>query len=114
MGLIDRKGNEIIECIYNEITGLPNKEHYLVKRGNYSGLIKTDGSQLLFPKFDKIIPLENGDYRVQKRGKWGIYDSNGINIIPDIYDELYYDKQNKQYVGMTTGKKSTEPIAKYL
>ncbi|NMM48831.1 WG repeat-containing protein [Marinigracilibium pacificum] len=112
-GLIDRKGNEIIPCEYDEISELPNKDHYQVKRGSLYGIINSEGNQLLFPKFQKIIALDNNSYKVMKRNKWGIYDEDGMNIIPDLYDELYYDKQNGQYVGMTLGKEKKESITKY-
>lgn len=77
------------------------------KEDGKKGVIKSDGSEIVGPKYDEISYLENtGDFMVTSANKVGIINSQGKSKISLDYDEikildedlgLYIVKQNEKY-----------------
>lgn len=71
------------------------------------GVIKSDGTEIVGPKYEEITYLENtGDYLVKNANKYGIINSQGKSKISLDYEEikildedlgLYLVKQNDKY-----------------
>lgn len=89
-GVGDTNGNIIIPCKYDEIYYSTDDNGFIVIRetriGKLYGLIDKNGNIIIPCEFKKIRIVADDIYLVQNRDdKYGYY-SNGIEIIPCIYD----------------------------
>ncbi len=65
------------------------KEQLIVEKNNQYGVIKTDGTTLLEPKYDSIMYLTNtGDYLVETNEKFGILSPTGETKVQIMYDSI--------------------------
>lgn len=93
-GLIDSDGKTRVNFEYDSI--------YAVHEGGYvclskkkAGLINNKGELSFYPKFDYIKDLGNGYVMAERKNKFGVFTSDGVTVIPMIYDSMQYDPYNK-------------------
>lgn len=92
-GVIDLKGNVILETKYDNIEYLPNSEDFLVTSNNRVGIIsknKETKVSILYSDL-KLIDNESNLYLAEKDKKYGIIDSNGNVKIYIEYDQIGID-----------------------
>jgi len=65
-----------------------NDEMVLTKKDRLLGLMKYDGTEILPPEFNEIFQHGSYTYRVRKKGKWGIIQSDGVVLLDYIYDYI--------------------------
>ncbi len=106
-GIIDTKGNTVIEPQYDEMITIPDnskKVFICVYDTNYStGEFKSkainEKNETLYTEYQKVEIIANNDannnmwyesntLKVQKDGKYGLIDLNGKNILACEYDEI--------------------------
>ena len=92
-GVIDLKGNAIIEAKYDYIEYLPNSGDFLVKSNNKVGIIsakKETRVQLLYDSLE-LIDSDSGLYLAKRDNKYGVIDSKGTIKIYIEYDQIGID-----------------------
>ena len=92
-GVIDLKGNDIIESKYDGITFLPNTGDFLVKSNNKVGTISEKRETKIPINYDslELIDSDLALYLAKKDNKYGIIDSRGNVKIYIEYDEIGID-----------------------
>ena len=58
------------------------------------GLSDAQGKIFINPKYDQLRDLNNGYIIVERAGKYGAINAQGVSTIPLIYDYLTYDAYN--------------------
>ena len=85
--------------IYSDIKGL-DTSYIMVKRNGEWGLINTEGTLIIPPKYDNIDSFSIdfwGDYfKVKQNNYYGVIDSKGNVLIPVSYNDL--KKLDKNYI----------------
>lgn len=102
-GIIDIKGNQVIPCIYDEISGLlDGTDDILVMNCDannfYFGLVNQKGEVVIEPKYNDFDGgIYNKLWAVKLDDKWGFIDHNGNTVIPFKYDKAncFIDKKAK-------------------
>ena len=92
-GVIDSKGNTIIEPKYDYIGYLPNSGDFLVKSNNKVGIIsakKETRIQILYDSLE-LIDSDSGLYLAKKDNKYGVIDAKGNIKIYIEYDQIGID-----------------------
>ena len=106
-GIIDNKGNIIVDCNHDEMVVVPDKNKALficIENPNYSNdtyttkVINEKGEEIL-TEYNMVQPLENTDgvtswyesnvLKFEKDGKYGLINFEGKIILEAIYDDLY-------------------------
>ena len=95
VGLYDsKKCMEIIECMYDSIVKTDVYYLFKVYSSGLAGIYSTLDKRIIIPcQFDDILP-DNGNYKVFRNGKVGLYSDNK-EIIRCDYDEI---KRVRKYV----------------
>lgn len=103
VGIINLNGTTKIEPIYDDISILDKKAGlYLIKKNELYGIIKSGNVIILRPEYDKIgIDTANIAYTVDsqyellntlipvcKKGKWGLFNKSGQEVIKIEYDDI--------------------------
>lgn len=92
-GVIDVKGNDIIEPKYDYIEYLPNSGDFLVKSNNKVGIISAKREtkvQILYDSLE-LIDSDSGLYLAKRDNKYGVIDSKGNIKIYIEYDQIGID-----------------------
>ncbi len=92
-GVIDLKGNAILEPKYDSIEYLQDTNSFLVKSNNKVGIIsaqKQTKIQLLYDDLE-LIDSDLGLYLAKQDNKYGVIDSNGKIKIYIEYDQIGID-----------------------
>lgn len=106
-GIIDSKGNTIIEPMYQEMIVVlnNNKDVFLCtydvneQTGDYKTKVINKENKEIYTKYEKVEPLENYDadgnawyekdvLKVLKDGKYGLIDIDGKEILNAEYDKI--------------------------
>lgn len=106
-GVIDSKGNIIIEPVYDEYIVVPDNSKAIFictkdvdyEKGTYKTIVLNEKNESIFTEYDKIEALENYDennnlwyeseiLKVSKDGKYGIIDTNGKQIVKCEYEDI--------------------------
>lgn len=106
-GVIDNKGNIVIEPTYDEMIIVPNKTKAIFactydvddQTGEYKTKVINDKNEELYAGYDKIEAIDNFDskqniwyednvLKVSKNGKYGLIDFTGAELLPCEYDEI--------------------------
>ena len=92
-GVIDLKGNDIIESKYDNIQYLPNSGDFLVESNKKVGIISAKREMKIQINYDslELIDSDLGLYLAKKDNKYGIIDSRGNPKIYIEYDEIGID-----------------------
>lgn len=105
-GVIDNKGNIVINLYYDEMIIVPDKNIDLFicmydvdyESGTYKTKVLDKNSKEILTEFEGIEPLENSDgnniwyesvLRFRKDGKYGLIDFSGKEILKPEYDNIY-------------------------
>ena len=105
-GVIDNKGNTIINLSYDEMVIIPDKNTDLFicmydvnyDNGNYKTRVLNKEGKEIFTEYEMIEPIENSDginvwyesvLRFQKDGKYGLVDFKGKEVLEPDYDNIY-------------------------
>ena len=106
-GVIDNKGNRIINNIYNEMIIVPDKNkgvficNYDVDYNNetYKTKVLNENENEIFKEYEYVTAIENTNGKIvwyeenllkfQKNGKYGLIDLEGNEIISPEYDNIY-------------------------
>lgn len=92
-GLINKEGEEIVSVNsqYEDIIDT-NCGFFQVRRGKYWGIIKSNGDiAVSFEKeYQNIDAIENGLFQACKKGHWGIINTEGREILPFIYERIFF------------------------
>ena len=99
MGVIDNKGNVVIEPNYNNIQ-IPNptKDIFICSNENETKIVNAKGEEK-FKKFEEVsaiqlkelateIPYEKSVLKYKEKGKYGIINFDGKKITKAIYDDI--------------------------
>lgn len=105
-GVIDDKGNTVIEAIYDEVN-IPNPSKavficyndYNETTGEYKARVLNEKKEEILTNFEKVLPLMNEEstsnipfektvLKYKENGKYGIIDFNGKRITKPIYEEI--------------------------
>ena len=102
-GVIDRKGNVIIPCVYDNIVNAGSLSVYGVSRVEKAGkwgLINTDGDVILPIVYDRVenVNEQTKTIRISKDKKYGLVNLNGKIIIPLEYDDIDDFKEGRASV----------------
>lgn len=92
-GVIDLKGNTVIEPKYDYIEYLPNSGDFLVQSNNKVGVIsakKETKIQILYDSLE-LIDSDSGLYLAKKDNKYGVIDSKGSIKVYIEYDQIGID-----------------------
>ncbi len=82
-GLIDRKGEVIIEPIYGVINRFDDSELMTVRKGEHWAIMNTKGEVVLPFKYNYLWPWDDNEhYNAQLNGQWGVINYKGEVIIP--------------------------------
>ena len=106
-GVINNKGETVIDTVYDEMITIPNPEKpvfvctYNVndETEEYKTKVINDKNEELFTGYDKVESIENFDskqnlwyeknlLRVQKNGKYGLIDLDGKTVLNVEYDSI--------------------------
>jgi hypothetical protein len=89
-GFIDKKGNEIIPPQFQDAKDFDTNGYAIVKSNNLWGVINSQGQALIPIKYVTISHLNNRFFRFSysERGKEGMVNISGKEIIPPEYDGI--------------------------
>lgn len=96
-GIVNNEGNAVVRPEFDLIEKLESGT-YAAHQNENIGLFSKYGKILILPRFDSIKDLGNGFIVVSRKGKYGLLTTEGLNIIPMIYDAIVYDKLNDLYL----------------
>jgi hypothetical protein len=85
-GVIDRKGKAVIPFAYSEIERTGGNL-LRVKKGSKLGLMRSDGSEVVAPKYQSIF-CDESRARFQLADRSGLLDLDGREIVPARYDSM--------------------------
>ena len=106
-GVIDNKGNIVVDTTYDEMIIIPDKTKDLFictydvnyENGTYKTKVINKQKERILTQFENVEALENYDnnsiwyendvLRYQKDGKYGLIDYSGKEIVPAEYDKIY-------------------------
>ena len=107
-GVINSKGETILQPTYEEMVQVPNKLKKVFictydvdyNSGTYKSKAVNDKNETLFSQYEKVEVIQNMDennnlqaeeniLKVSKNEKYGIIDFDGKEILPCEYDEIY-------------------------
>ena len=100
-GIIDFKGNKLVDCIYDSIEVIPGTSNSLVTvKDGKQGLIDNTGAVIIQNEYQDIQAIsekyENG-YIVQANGKYGVINLNKSVVLETKYDRIKKVYGNSQY-----------------
>ncbi len=106
-GIIDTKGNIVIEPQYDEMVIIPDNSKKVFicvydanyNTGEYNSKAVNEKNEALYTEYTKVEAITNYDknnnvwheqntLKVQKDGKYGLIDINGRNILACEYDDI--------------------------
>ena len=103
-GVIDTRGNIIIEAKYDRILYSQNSKEFFAYANNKVALIDKTGKQLIAPSLYQDISIldQNLDqdkrlYQVKKDGKLGVVTRDGKELVHPLFDVIGLDPNNELY-----------------
>jgi hypothetical protein len=88
-GCIDRKGNIVIDPIWDYILKSNSSAQILVEKDSLFGYIGKNGKVLIQPQFKDANLFSDGLAAVSNGERYGFIDTSGVIIIPYSYDETF-------------------------
>ena len=101
-GLINTLGTLQLSLQYDSIVRYQQK--LLVYQKGKIGLSTQDGRILVQPRNDFLEILSNHQLRVRLNEQYGVISSDGLSVIPTVYDSLEYDQDKNVYLGHQAAK----------
>ena len=96
-GFVDKEGKLVLETRYDSILPLATNK-FLIQHNQLQGLADENGTVLIDPRFETLDDLGNGYVIVSRDKKLGLLTQSGLSTIPMIYDQLYYIKNQNQFL----------------
>ncbi|MEQ9414988.1 MAG: WG repeat-containing protein, partial [Cyclobacteriaceae bacterium] len=96
-GFVDKTGKLVLETRYDSIFTL-DTDKFLIQHNQLLGLADENGTVLIEPRFETLEDLGNGYVIVSREKKYGLLTQSGFSTIPMIYDQLYYLKNQDQFL----------------
>jgi hypothetical protein len=96
-GMIDKTGKVLLPVRYQQVKLLPSK-NFLIQINDLQGLADASGKILILPKYKLLEDVGNGFAIVQRDGKYGVINLQGISTIPLMYDYIQYDPLNQFFI----------------
>lgn len=90
-GFIDKKGNYILEPIYDDFHRCSQQNQFVVKKDYYWGIIDNNHKILLPFIYERVCNYENGYIGIRHNYKCGFLSASFEEIIPCIYDGICYN-----------------------
>ncbi len=96
---------EILGFQYDDITYIPEKESFLIKKNNKVGIIGSDRMVKIKPLYDKLILISNeyGLYLAEDGARKGVVDENGNTKIYFEYEKIGVDLNAFKENGLKNG-----------
>lgn len=88
-GFIDKLGNEIISCKYDNASDFSNGKYSTVSLNEKNGIINCTGSIVIPIIYDEIFYINDDNIIVNKGGQYGLISINGNIIINMIFEECH-------------------------
>lgn len=93
-GLIDRKGVEVVPCIYddakkNPFLNLDYDIYFMVRQNKKAGVINMDGCKLVVPCAYDLVKIAEGAFDIIRGGKYGLYSMQGKEIVAPLFDKPF-------------------------
>lgn len=103
-GVIDRKGEIIIPFQYSSITSKKGKQLFVIGKSysNYS-LVDYNAKPIIEGVFESIY-LYNDVIKVKRNDAYGIFTSEGKELLPIEYDKVEYNSSSKFFSVFKNGK----------
>ncbi|MEN0049272.1 MAG: WG repeat-containing protein [Bacteroidota bacterium] len=90
-GFYNHKGEEILPCQYSRIAIIDGGHTVIVQKGVYYGMVDLcDRKEVMECQYDKLMFTKENTIQARIRGKWGIYDFNGNELIEPKYDNRFF------------------------
>jgi DNA polymerase-3 subunit epsilon len=104
-GYVDIESLEIIKIPfeYNDAKEFVNG-FASVKKGNFWGLIDSNGQVKLELVYEWLEAAEHGLLIAKKNGLWGLIDNEGNEVLPIIYETYLYYKNEPFHTVLKNGK----------
>lgn len=107
-GLIDFKGNEILNCEYDNIYSLKSVvENIIVEKDGKVGLVNSKGQTIINTEYKEIKTLKEGyknEYLVQNdSGLFGIINTAGTKVLDVKYENIKYINSSETYAVKENG-----------
>ncbi|MBD0258488.1 MAG: WG repeat-containing protein, partial [Cytophagales bacterium] len=96
-GFVDKSGKETTRPAYDSVQVLPTGR-YLVWKDGRRGLVSEKGRELFAPRYDFVSDHANGFVLLGRNGKLGLSDTGGFDVLPVIYDRLYFNAAKNFYI----------------
>jgi hypothetical protein len=84
-GFIDKKGKEMIPCVYEDVKRVSEGLIGVKKDGKY-GFVDKKGQVIIPFEYEDVTIFSEGLSAVEKDGKYGYINKKGETVIPFIYD----------------------------
>lgn len=105
-GVIDNKGNTIIQASYDEMITVPNSQKgifictYDFDGSTYKTKVINEKNEQLFSQYEQVEAIDNYDansntwyednvLRVKQNGKYGLINFKGEKILDTVYDDIH-------------------------
>jgi hypothetical protein len=85
-GIIDRSGKEVIPCKYEELEVFPRKGMFKIRLNGKCGMVDMIGKEIIQPLYKDIWIFARDIIGVESKGKWGLVNSAGVEVVPCKYD----------------------------
>lgn len=114
-GLLDSRGNIVLECLFANIAVSDDKELFTLKSydSGYCVVDRNGNIIVQYGEYSIIDGYTNGYARVKKGKKWGIIDADGNIVLPIEYDEVW-SFHNKPELNSTRVKKNGYKMSFYF
>ena len=93
-GFINKKGREIVPCVYDDVYSFQNGMAAVCLDNRWGFIIK-ESREVIPPKYDDVYSFQKGIAAVKSRGKWGFIDKEDKEIISHKYDTVYSSQEGK-------------------
>lgn len=87
-GLINKKGEIVLEPYYDYINPFGTSSHTEVGKGKLYGIIDTLGNEIVPPIYDRRILLTSHIYLLERGRQYGLFLGHKKSYIPPIYDAI--------------------------
>lgn len=95
-GAIGKDGRLIVPLRYDSIARVENL--LVISEQRRSGLADYKGNVLIEPRFDGLELLPNNLVIVHNDGKWGVLTTDGMSVVPLIYNYIKYNPAANQFL----------------
>src|SRR6185312_6668155 len=103
IGFINKRGDLVIPCIYDEADHFKNTQS-VVKKGGMCGIISTLGQTIVPFEYQEIVGFSGGMAVIEKGNKYGYISLLGEEVVPPQYLSAGDFSEGMAYVQTTDGK----------